>query len=105
MTTGDVDDVPESVVSLDLRTLRAHVTNDDGDLVIVASDGDITVTFEPGVGGDWASAARNAEHAAEAFLAYAELLRVRRGDPQPLTPEPVADLPAVAGPAINALGW
>lgn len=101
----DSTDVPESVVSLDLRALKAFVANDDGDLVIIATDGDITVTFEPGVGGDWASAARNAELAAEQFLAYAGLMRVRCGDPRPLTPEPVEDLPAAAGPAINALGW
>jgi hypothetical protein len=81
-----MDDAPDMAVELDARGMKAYLTVEDGDLVLVVHDGQVGVTFEPGAGGSAEDAIRGAEHLAEMARHYAELLKVRAGSRHPLTP-------------------
>jgi hypothetical protein len=61
--------------SLDLRSLRAMAVDEDGDLVLAVDDGDLALTFAPGVGASREQAILGAERLGSVALAYAELLR------------------------------
>jgi hypothetical protein len=76
---------PEPLVNVDLRELNAFVADEDGDLVVVVSDGDHAITFEPGVGRNLDAAIKGAETGAEALLLFADMLRTRRGDRKPIS--------------------
>lgn len=64
-----------SIGSIDLRGLRTRVTVEDGDLVLLADDGDMCMTFVPGAGGNRAQAILGAERLASTARELAEALR------------------------------
>jgi hypothetical protein len=100
-TTAPVEpdhDEPDQIVDLSLPFVQFRIEEDEGDLVIVASDGETEAIFGPGLGGI-DSQINGAERAAEMFARYVDLLRVRRGDPQPL------ETPVLVQPPVNAPGW
>jgi hypothetical protein len=70
---------------MDLRGLRAFITLEDDDLVMVVHDGDQSLTFETGAGGSFEDAIRGAEQLADQALQFANLLKVRAGSWRPLT--------------------
>lgn len=78
-------DWPEPTARLDMRQLASMVAQEDGDLVVRARDNDECVVFEPGIGTAIEQAIQSAERIAGVFLHYAEMLRIRTGDPIPLT--------------------
>lgn len=80
--------------SLDLRSLSVRLSVDEGDPVLVLSDGAQTVAVEPGAGGRYEDAIAGAERLAERAAQLAGVLKVRDGSRVPLTPrEPVEDSP------------
>lgn len=70
---------PEPSAQLDLRAVRAFVSREDGDLLIMVHDDDVAITLESGAGGEAILAINGAERLAEACTQYAELMRVRLG--------------------------
>jgi hypothetical protein len=63
-----------SLGSLDLRTLRAQIVVDEGDLVLEVDDGDVQVQFEIGQGGTWEQAILGAERLASVASEFAGTL-------------------------------
>jgi hypothetical protein len=78
-------DLPDAALSLDTRGLKVFITLEDDDLVLVVSDGEQAMTFEPGAGGSAEDAIRGAEHLADMAIQYAALMKVRAGSRTPLT--------------------
>jgi len=86
-------EVPDPVATLDLCAVRAILTHDDGDPILVLHDTDVAIRLEPGSGegGGWEQqSALGAERVASTLLAYAAEVRRRAG----MSPSPDI-LPAV----------
>jgi hypothetical protein len=83
----DLDDIPDLAFSLDLRSIRASMEVEDGDLVLHLHDGHQHIVIETGAGGSYATAATGAEHLADLALQFAGLVKVRAGSRTPLTIE------------------
>lgn len=63
------------VATICLRVATAHYErDDDGEPVLVMSDGETVVELSRGIGGDAASAARGAQRLATALLEYAAIM-------------------------------
>ena len=69
---------PTHLGSVDVRGLRAHVEDIDGDPVLLVDDGDVEIEFSSGMGGTWDQAIAGAERLAATVAAFAAELR-RRG--------------------------
>jgi hypothetical protein len=76
------------IVTLDLRTLRIHLEELDGDLTMLVDDGEVEIEFSSGTGGSWEEAIVGAKRLASTALAFAEALRTHRPTRpvRPLTP-------------------
>ncbi len=89
-------EISDTALSLDLRGLKAFITAEDGDLLMVVHDGNQSITFECGAGGSFEDAIRGAEQLADMAMQFAGLLQVRAGSWRPLTrvsePAPPTDL-------------
>jgi hypothetical protein len=77
----DDEDELSPIVSLDLRAIRAKITEDDGDLLLLIDDGDVQIEFTSGMNGSWEHAIIGAQRVASASLEFAAMLR-RRPVPQ-----------------------
>lgn len=73
--------VPIDLGDIDLRTLRASVATEDGELVLTVSDDDARVSFAAGLGSR-ARAILGAERLASAARELAEALRAEVLDPR-----------------------
>lgn len=68
---------------IDLRDLRAKPEMDDDAIVLMVSDGDNTIVFQPGVATAPAEALAGARRLAAAAAHYADLLAVRAREDLP----------------------
>jgi hypothetical protein len=66
------------VASIDLRTVRIRIKEDEGDLILLIDDGEILIEFNSGVCGTWEQAIDGAKWLGDAALSYSESLRARR---------------------------
>ncbi|GAA1559344.1 hypothetical protein GCM10009827_095450 [Dactylosporangium maewongense] len=77
------DDDLFPIVTLDLRAIRAVLTEDEGDLILLVDDGDVQIEFSSGLCGTWEQAILGAERVATAATDFAAALR-RVHAPTPL---------------------
>lgn len=80
-------DAPQADHDLDMRLLRASVMQDEGELVLILTDGYATVAIEPGLSHQ-DDCINRAEKLAAAALSYAELMRARLEEAQATPGEP-----------------
>ncbi|MEV0566304.1 hypothetical protein [Dactylosporangium sp. NPDC050588] len=78
-----MDDDLFPIVTLDLRAIRAVLTEDEGDLILLVDDGDVQIEFSSGLCGTWEQAILGAERVASAATDFAAALR-RAHTPTPL---------------------
>jgi len=61
--------------TLDLRAVRAFITEDEGDLIMLVDDGDVQIEFSSGLCGSWDQAIVGAQRVASTALEFAAALR------------------------------
>ena len=66
------------VASIDLRTVRIRIEEDEGDLILLVDDGEIVIEFNSGVCGTWEQAIDGARRLGDSALSFSESLRSRR---------------------------
>jgi len=71
------DEELSPVVSLDLRAIRAVITEDEGDLILLIDDGDVQIELTTGMNGTWEQAIIGAQRVASVSLEFAAQLRRR----------------------------
>lgn len=70
-----MDDELFPIVTLDLRAIRAVITEDEGDPILLIDDGDVQIEFGSGLCGTWEQAILGAERVATAAEQFAATLR------------------------------
>jgi hypothetical protein len=70
-----MDDELFPIVTLDLRAIRAVITEDEGDPILLVDDGDVQIEFGSGLCGSWEQAILGAERIASAAEQFAAALR------------------------------
>ena len=68
----------EPIVTLDLRSLRTTLEEQDGDLILLVDDGDIQIEFSSGLNGTWQQAIEGTERLMEALTEFTATLRRMR---------------------------